>query len=446
VRSTKVLACAVSAVVLAAAFARASEKSLSPVERRIVRYVDAHNGEALEQIVRLVDVNSGTMNFEGVREVGRLLRRELDGLGFSTRWIDGAPFGRAGHLIGVRRGDGGGPRILLIGHLDTVFEKDSPFQRFQKRSGGKASGPGATDMKGGDVILLQALKALRAAGALDRLSVTVVYSGDEEKSGEPLSLSRRDLIEAGRSADVAIGFEDGDGRPETAVIARRGAAGWRLRVTGTPAHSSLIFRDEVGAGAIFEASRILDQMYRRLAGEKYLTFNPGVIVGGTEASLDSAQARGTAFGKTNVVAAQASVDGDLRTLSPEQLAGAEERIRAIVATHRPGTSAEIVFDDGYPSMAPTDGNRELLSIFDRGSRDLGFGPVSAADPANLGAADVSFVNAEVRMAIDGLGLMGSGGHTTAETADLATLPMQTKRVALLLYRLSRGAGADRLSR
>jgi glutamate carboxypeptidase len=267
--------------------------------------------------------------------------------------------------------------------------------------------------------------------------VTVVLSGDEESPGQPLSASRQALREAAAWADVAIGFEDGDGRPETAVIVRRGSTRWRLGVTGTPAHSSQVFQPEVGAGAIYETARILHQFRQRLAGEPYLTFNPGVVLGGSEIAFDARDSRGTAFGKTNVVAEHAVVQGDLRTISPEQLAAAERRMRDIVAASLPGTSAELVFEEGYPPMAATSGNRRLLALYDRVSRDLGFGPVTAVDPADAGAADISFAAAHVDMALDGIGLMGTGGHTVRETADLTTLPLQTKRAAVLLHRLLR---------
>jgi glutamate carboxypeptidase len=411
---------------------------LSEPERKLVAFVGAHNAEAEALLERAVNVNSGTMNFEGVREVGKIFRAELDALGFQTRWVEGAAFHRAGHLIAEhipKSPHPNAPRILLIGHLDTVFEKDSPFQKFERLPGGKARGPGVIDMKGGDVVILHALKALRSIGALEKMNVAVVMTGDEEKSGDPLSAARKDLMEIAERSDIAIGFEDGAGRPDEAIVARRGSSDWVLRVTGKPAHSSQIFSEDAGAGAIFEAARILDGFQKTLVGEKYLTFSPGVIVGGTTAELDKSQNRGSAFGKNNVVAGQALVEGDLRTVSPEQLASAKARMREIAAAHLPRTDASIEFDDGYPPMAPTDGNQKLLALYDRASRDLGFGPVAATDPMRAGAADVAFAMGRVKMAIDGVGLMGTDDHTDRETADLATLPSQTKRAALLIYRL-----------
>jgi glutamate carboxypeptidase len=415
--------------------AAAQGGSLAPEERAMASFIDARDGEALALLERVVNINSGTMNLAGVREVGRVFRAELDALGFQTRWVDGARFRRAGHLVADH--PGAGPRILLIGHLDTVFEADSPFQKMERIDGRYARGPGIIDMKGGNVVMIQALKALQSIGALKAMNLVVVMTGDEELTGEPLSAAREALVAAAKGADIAIGFEDGPGDPKTAVIARRGTTGWQLRVKGKPAHSSQIFRADIGAGAIYEAARILTAFRETLAGEPHLTFNPGVMLGGTSVGFDAAQSRGTAFGKENVIAEHAVVAGDLRTLSAGQLEKAQKAMTAIVAASLPHTEATLTFDEGYPPLAPTDGNRKLLALYDRASQDVGAGAVAAVDPDRAGAADVSFVAGEVPMILDGVGLMGHSDHTPQETADLATLPSQTKRAAVFLYRLSR---------
>jgi glutamate carboxypeptidase len=411
----------------------ATGASLSDTELKLAEVIDSRQAKAMELLQQAVEINSGSMNFEGVEQVGQLFATAFEDLDFEVSWVDGAEFGRAGHL--VARHHGQGPHLLLIGHLDTVFEADSPFQNFERVGAERAKGPGITDMKGGNVIIVEALAALKEVGALADLQITVVMTGDEESSGSPLSEARRVLLEAADDADVALGFEDGDGNPETAVIARRGYTGWRLTVSGTPAHSSLIFREEVGDGAAFETARILDGFRRELAGERYLTFNPGIALVGTRVAYDDAHSSGDAFGKANVIAEHGVVTGDLRTLAMDQLASAKARMQDIVTRHLPGTSAEIEFTDGYPPLAPTEGNRHLLSLYDQASRDLGFGEVSAVDPSAAGAADISFTAGRVVMALDGLGLMGEGGHTVGETADLATLPSQAKRAAVLMYRL-----------
>ncbi len=422
-------------VLLSFFLAASGRAQLTDVERRIVEHVDAHNDEALALLERTVNINSGTMNFEGVREVGRVFGEAFEDVGFETRWVDGEHWERAGHLIAEHPGSG--RKVVLVGHLDTVFEPDSPFQKYEPLNDEAARGPGTIDMKGGIVIMLQAMKALEEIGVLDDLHVTVILMGDEEKSGRPLSMARRHLIEAAKAADIALGFENGDSDPKTAVIARRGWTGWMLEVNGRPAHSSQIFQPAVGVGAAYELSRILYRFYTDLSGEPFLTFNAGTVLAGTDVDFDPAQDRGSAFGKSNVIAEHALVSGDLRALDAEQLATAKENMRAIVSDNLPHTSAAITFDDSYPPMGPTDGNRRLLEMYSDVSMDLGLGPVEAVNPQNAGAADISFTADHVEMAIDGIGLMGSGGHTVEETADLRTLPSQSKRAAILLYRLTK---------
>jgi glutamate carboxypeptidase len=430
------LAIALALGAIVAPAAAQGKGSLSKVERKIVSAVDRHNDAALELLIRVVNINSGTMNFAGVRQVGDVFRAQFDSLGFTTRWVDGSSFGRAGHLVAEHPGPG--PKLLLIGHLDTVFPPESPFQKFERLDDSTARGPGVIDMKGGDVIVVYALRALKEAGLLDKMNIVVVFDGDEEDSGSPLSVARRALTDAAQGAAAALGFEDGAADPRTAVISRRSAGSWLLKSTGTPAHSSQIFTPSVGAGAVFEASRVLDEFYKQLAGEQYLTFNPGVIVGGTMVDLDTTLTEGTADGKHNVVAEYAEVGGDLRALTPEQLERAQKTMRDIVAKSLPNTKSEITFLEAYPPMAPTDGNKRLLAMYDQASRDLGFGPVEAVDPSRAGAADVSFVAKSVPMAIDGLGLSGHDDHTERETADLRMLAPLTKRAALLIHRLTEG--------
>jgi glutamate carboxypeptidase len=423
---------------MAAVVGTAGAQSLTPAEQRIVRAVEAGVPAAVTLLERLVNINSGTHNFAGVRAVADALAPEFERLGFSTRWSDGSSWNRAGHLIAERRGNGSGPKLLLIGHLDTVFERDSPFQRFERVAGDSARGPGIADMKGGNVVMLLALAALREAGVLDRLQVTAVFTGDEEDSGRPIARARGDLTAAADWADIALGFENGPEAPHVAVIARRGSTTWWLRTSGTPSHSSQVFSAGVGSGAIYEMARILAAFHDSLSNDPPLTFNPGVIVGGTTVTFDAVENRGTAFGKTNVVAESAYVAGDLRALTPEQLARAKATMQRLVARHYPHTGAVLTIDDGYPPFAPTDGNRRLLALLDQGSRDAGLPAVGPVDPARAGAADIAFVAGRVDMALDGLGLKGRADHTVDETADLGMLPVQAKRAAILMARLAAG--------
>jgi glutamate carboxypeptidase len=418
--------------------ATSHSQALSAAERRMVASVDAGQAGAVALLERLVNINSGTHNFAGVKAVADALAPEFQKLGFTTRWSEGASWNRAGHLIAEWKGDGSGRKLLLIGHLDTVFERDSPFQKFERVGTDSARGPGIADMKGGNVVMLLALKALKDAGVLDQLQVTAVLTGDEEDSGRPIERARGDLTAAADWADVALGFENGPEAPHVAVIARRGSTTWWLKTSGIPSHSSQVFRPEVGSGAIYEVARILAAFHDSLSNDPPLTFNPGVIVGGTTVTFDAVQNRGTAFGKTNVVAESAYVAGDLRALTPEQLARAKSTMQRLVSRHYPKANATLTIDDGYPPFAPTDGNRRLLAMLDQGSRDAGLPAVGPVDPARAGAADISFVAGRVEAALDGLGLKGRADHTVNETADLTMLAVQAKRAAILLSRLAAG--------
>lgn len=429
--------CLIATLIAGASFTSARAQALSPLESRIRAAVAAHYDSAVGLLQRTVDIPSGTLNLAGVQAVGQAYQRELTALGFTTRWAAmPASLGRAGHLVAEWRGPQfatGGKRILLIGHLDTVFEGQG--QRFVQRDS-VARGAGAADMKGGNVAMILALQALKQAGALDQVQVIVVMTGDEESAGRPLSVSRKDLLDAARRSDVALAFEGGDAR--TATIARRGASGWVLTVRGRQGHSSAIFRDGSGYGAIFEAARILNEFRERLSKQPYLTFNPGTIVGGTDVSFDSTAVSGKAASKTNIIAKHLVVQGDLRSLTPGQLDSARTVMREIISNNLPGTTATISFEDGYPGMPPTDGNRTILAIFDRVSQDLGYPAIEAMPPERRGAGDVSFV-APIIDAIDGLGVEGFGAHAPEEGVYLPSLKMAAERAAVLMFRLSRPA-------
>src|SRR5512138_285509 len=422
-----------SALLLLSAVAGTAVAEPSAAERALVKRVQAQEQSSIALLEQIVNVNSGTMNFTGVRQVADMLRPHFEALGFKVRWEDGAAFGRAGHLIAEHPGRG--RHVLLIGHLDTVFEPNHPFQRFERIDAQTVRGPGTSDMKGGLIVALAALTALKETKALDAMHVTMVMMGDEEDSGEPITAARAALVAAAKAADVAIGLENGADDPKTALTARRGYTGWRIDVKARSAHSSQIFTDEVGAGAIYELSRILHTFYDELHGEELLTFNPGLIAGSTQLHFDQGKQHAETFGKDNIVAPVAVATGDLRTISSEQLERTKARMQNIVAASLPQTSATITFTDSGPPMPPTEGNKKLLGMYDAVSRDLGFGPVTAVDPRRAGAADISYAAPYVEMAIDGVGLLGHGNHTPDEVADLRTFPIQSERLAVLLLRL-----------
>ena len=412
----------------------AHAQKLTATERKIVASVRQNmpkNEKLLEQVV---NINSGTLNVQGVREVGTVFQKEFEALGFKTEWVAmPASMQRAGHLMAQRKGTKG-KRLFLIGHLDTVFELDMPAGKFTRLNDSTATGQGVNDMKGGNVVMLAALQALQSQGLLKNASITAYFTGDEERGGTGPE-ARADFIARARQAEIGLGFETATNL-HTVATARRGASTWQLNTYGKAAHSSGIFRPDVGDGAIFEAARILNAFRETLSKEQFLTFNPGLLVGGSEVVYDAARARGQVVGKTNIIAPTATVSGDLRFLTEVQKETARATMRAIVAQSLPQTRAEITFTDGIPGMAPTAGNQRLAALADQCSRDLGLGPVAAGDPGARGAGDISYV-AQYLDCLDGLGVSGKGAHAAGETINLKEFPKLVERAALMMYRLTR---------
>jgi glutamate carboxypeptidase len=409
--------------------------TLSALETQLRDYVRAHHDSDVALLERAVNIPSGTQNVAGVRRVGDLFATELTALGFTVHWADmPAAMRRAGHLVAERRG-AKGARLLLIGHLDTVFEGEG--QRFV-RADTIARGAGTSDMKGGDVAMIAALRALHSTGALEGAQIIVVMTGDEESAGSPLELARKDLIDAARRSDIALAFEGG--RAARASIARRGSSGWTLEVTARQGHSAGVFTN--GYGAVYEMARILDTFRRELAGDPTLTFNPGVVAGGTTVQRDSSGTAFTVAGKSNIISPTTVVQGDLRFLRETQKDSARSRMRAIVAQHLPATDAAITFRDSYPAMPPTTAGAELLARFDAVSRSLGYGPVEGDPPESRGAGDVSFV-APYLTGMDGLGVSGRGAHSPEESVNLNSLGMAAERAAVLMHRLITGPTLER---
>lgn len=409
-------------------------QQLSPEEQKLIAEVEKNYASTLALLEEVVNINSGSLNKEGVKAVGDVFAREFQKIGFETEWVElPSEVNRAGHFVATRKGTKG-KKIFIIGHLDTVFEKDMPFTPYTVLNDSTATGQGLNDMKGGDVMAFASLKALHDLGYLEDRTITVYYNGDEESSGNE-EISRRDFIARAKNHDLALAYETAQGF-STVTVARRGSSGWRLKTSGRQSHSSGVFRESVGYGAIYEAARILTEFREELAGEQYLTFNPGQIIGGSDISYDEITGAGEALGKTNIVAREALVTGDLRFLGEEQKERTRAKMQEIVDRNLNQTDAEITFKDGIPSMPPTEGNLRLAKVLNELSIDMGYGEVKPGDPGSRGAGDVSYV-ADYLDAIDGLGASGSGAHAPGETIKLNEYPNLIKRSTLLIYRLTR---------
>jgi glutamate carboxypeptidase len=423
-------------------------QGLTKEEKQVMAWIDAHMPQAIELLKESVNINSGTLNIDGVKKVGALFAKEFEKAGFATEWVSMPDsIKRAGHLVASRRAESlstkstskspvkKGKRLFLIGHLDTVFEPDMPANPFTMLNDSTATGQGVNDMKGGDVVVIMALQALEQAGLLKNTDITAYFTGDEEHAGYPREVTRGDFINRAKQADIALAFEGANGLNSVAT-GRRGASGWRLDVTGKTGHSSGVFTPSAGYGAIYEAARILNQFRETLSTEKYLTFNPGIIIGGSDIEYNDATSKGAAIAKTNIISPAVTVTGDLRFLTEDQKDRARVKMKEIVAQNLAQTSAKISFVDGIPSMAPTEGNNQVLSVINSISMDMGVGATVAGDPGSRGAGDISYVAAYVDC-IDGLGASGRGAHAPGETIHLNQLPFLIKRAALTIYRLSR---------
>jgi glutamate carboxypeptidase len=405
-------------------------QKLTPIEQKIIAQINAQLPQTEALLKKIVNINSGTLNEEGVREVGAIFRKEFDYLGFKTEWISlPDSLNRAGHLVAERKGSKG-KKLFLIGHLDTVFEKVMSFTPYTYLNDSTVTGQGVNDMKGGDMVLLAALKALNDNGLLDNTNLTVYFTGDEESAGKPTSISRKDFIERAKQSEIALGYETAIGM-NIAATARRGSSGWKLNVKGIMGHSSTIFSQQAGYGAIYEAARILNEFREKLSQEKYLTFNPGLIMGGSE--IDDNK---VAIGKDNIISPRVTVTGDLRFLTETQKDNARIKMKEIVSQNLNKTKAEIVFQDGIPSMEPTAENEKVLATLNQVSLDLGFGEVKAGDPGSRGAGDISYISKYVAC-LDGLGASGRGAHAPGETMNMKEFPKLIQRTALLIYRLTR---------
>lgn len=421
---------------------------LSPVEQKIAASIDTHLAANQRFLEQLVDINSGTMNMAGVIAVKDQIQPRLEALGFQVRWVPMQSLTqRAGDLVAEHlcaAGEGKcGKRFLLIGHMDTVFEPASSFQKYAvlPDTGGKrATGPGISDMKGGLVVMLAALEALHENGALDHTEIRIVLSGDEERIGDPMETARRDMIAAAKTSDIALEFEPSvsltgpNGEQDSISMGRRSSTSWHLETTGISGHSSQIFGDHLGYGAIYELVRILDT-FRRDLREDGLTYSVGLVLGGATADANSDETGGQATGKGNVIAAKAIASGDIRTLDNTQTERVEAKMKAIVEKHLAKTGATITFDEGYPAMAATAANRDLYTRWNEASAALGLGAVQEAGPMTRGAGDIAFV-AEYLPGLVGVGMIGEGYHAEGESAHLDSIARQAKRNAIFIERMS----------
>jgi glutamate carboxypeptidase len=367
--------------------------------------------EALEE---LVNIDSGSFTPEGVNRVADLCEARFRAHGWSVERIphrpaEGEP--QLGDLLIGRLEGPGGPRVLMIGHMDTVFDPGTVAERPFRIADGRATGPGVSDMKGGLLLGFVAVEVLQEAGFGGFGSITYVNNPDEE-IGSPFS--RSFIAELAREADVALVLENGRENGDV-VSARKGVSDYRIEIVGRAAHAGV--EPERGRSAILEAAHktiALQALNGRWPG---VTVNVGVIHGGT---------------RTNVVPERCVLEVDVRSPQEETLRAAEEEVERIASEHTvPDVTARAVGRAWHRPMEKKEGGARLAALAAAVAADLGF---ELHDAATGGASDANTTAAAGVPTLDGLGPVGGDDHGPREWIDLSSV---VPRIALLAGLVSR---------
>ena len=378
----------------------------------------------LADLERLVNIDCGSYTRTGVNEVGRWTAAFLERLGATVEFRPD-PAGVLGDtVVATFRGRPGGPRVLLIGHLDTVFDAGTVAERPFRIDDGIARGPGVTDMKAGLLAGLYALKALTAAapgadgtdaaGAeLPFERLTFVANPDEE-IGSPTSTPHIRALAA--DADVALVLECARANGDI-VSARKGIVDTRIVVNGRAAHAGV--EPEKGRSAILEAARIVSELHALNGRWPGVTVNVGVISGGT---------------RPNVVADRCELEVDVRSTTADALDAATEAVRDIAAaTKVPDTTADVHVRTSWRPMEKLERSGRLVEHAQAVARRLGF---DVADAATGGASDANTTSGMGVPSLDGLGPIGGNDHSPVEYLAVDSIVPRTTLLAGLLLAIA----------
>jgi glutamate carboxypeptidase len=376
------------------------------------RAVAGQRARFLEQLERLVNVDCGSYTPEGVNKIADFCADALRALGAGVERLPHrpAPDGqRLGDLV-VGRLAGDGPRLLLIGHMDTVFDPGTASVRSYRTDGDRAYGPGVTDMKAGLLAGLHALEALRAIG--ERPSVTFVANPDEE-IGSPFSTPHiRNLVP---EHDAALVLECARANGDI-VSARKGTVDVRITITGRAAHAGV--EPEKGRSAILEAAHKVVTLHALNGRWPSVTVNAGVIHGGT---------------RPNVVAERCELKVDVRAARATEFEEAKAEVERIARTRTvDGTQAEVTRSPGHPPMERSEGTARLAELAIGIAADLGF---QLSDAATGGASDANTTAAAGLPTLDGLGPVGGDDHSVDEWLDLTSIVPRTTLLAAFIGRI-----------
>jgi glutamate carboxypeptidase len=383
-----------------------------PDPDRLRAAVAAREPRFLVELERLVNIDCGSYTASGVNEVADFVADALRELGANVRRVPHEPE-RGDHQLGdlvIGQLNGSGPRLLLIGHMDTVFDPGTAAARPYRSSGGRAYGPGVTDMKAGLLAGLHALGALLEAG--ERPSVTFVANPDEE-IGSPFSTPF--IRELAPEHDAALVLECARANGDI-VSSRKGIADYHLTLVGRAAHAGV--EPEKGRSAILEAAHQVLALHALNGQWPSVTVNAGVIDGGT---------------RPNVVAERCEIKVDLRAATVDAFDAAAAEVERIAASPTvDGVSLTVERIAGHPPMEKSAASARLVDLAISIAGDLGF---ALADAATGGASDANTCAALGVPTLDGLGPVGGDDHSVDEWLDLSSVVPRTTLLASLIGRI-----------
>ena len=381
-----------------------------PALRRIV---DARLPRFLSELETMVNVDCGSYTPEGVNRIADLVAEALGEAGAEVRRVPHEPEGdgpRLGDLL-IGRLEGTGPRVLLIGHMDTVFDPGTAARRPFRIDGARAFGPGVTDMKAGLLAGLHAIGALQESGAMP--AITFVANPDEE-IGSPFSTPF--IRELAPAHDAVLVLECARANGDI-VSARKGIADYHLAITGRAAHAGV--EPEKGRSAILEAANLVLALHALNGRWPTVTVNAGVIRGGT---------------RPNVVAEQCELQVDLRAAGAEAFQAAAAEVERLAASP---TVADVRTDlrriASHPPMEKGQASARLVATAVAIAGELGF---ELKDAATGGASDANTTAALGVPTLDGLGPVGGDDHSVDEWLDVGSIVPRTTLLAGLIARVA----------
>jgi glutamate carboxypeptidase len=395
---------------------------LSEVEKSLLEALRAAAPRWEERLAELVNVSSFSTDVEGVDRVVDRLEPWLTELGFETE-TRRSP-GGARHLIGRRAGRG--PRVLLVGHSDTVFPADHAVGGFRvdPEDASRILGPGVTDMKGGNIVMLSALEILAAAGALEFIEATVFFCADEE-IGSPTG--RAHLEELSGRADLALVFETGSERPAgvtTFVTERAGMGRARIEIEGLEAHAGA--KKDRGISAALVAARLVEALESHNDFEAGSTVNVGVLRAGDAANTVPGRAELLVDFRYRSARAGDELEAQIRRLVKETVI-----VNPLVEAHSRG---QVIMEMRNDPMLPDARVEKLVQRLQSVATRLGL----RLEPERRGgASDGNLTSAMACPTLDGLGTVGGRIHSAGEWMRRSSLHDRAALLSLFLLDLGR---------